>query len=53
MYNRDANEGHTAQDHEKKEWRFGDVLLVGLLLLILFAELAFVCSGFPWGIWPG
>lgn len=48
MYNLDADEGLTSQDHENREWRPTDVLLVFVALLIVFAMLLLLCSGSPW-----
>jgi hypothetical protein len=48
VYNRDADEGHTAQDQENREWRPSDILLVGIALIILLAVMVFVCAGYPW-----
>jgi hypothetical protein len=54
VYNRDVDEKLTAQDHdENRQWQPRDVILVGVSLLILFAFLAFLCSGFPWMDGPG
>ena len=53
MRNRDSDEGLTAQDHESRESRPTDVILVAVALLVVFTMVVLICSGAPWFVRMG